>query len=330
MTAEIAAVISKLSALTETYQDASMDGETVASGKRECESRWNMIERFVAGNGKVILDIGSSLGYFPIRIARENPGSIVVSFESDAAHCEVQRMICEKEGLFNMVICQHRLTRDDVERWSGCVECIDVALLMSVLHHYPADDVKAVFSAVSGMAAATITEIPHPEETRVCGMETLPVVSAMEYGRLIGETKSHLEDRMRPMFLHESKARRENLDAYIGVEHEGRHKFEVEKDGRWRINGGPVKPGLNVWNLLHFNIVWPPEDWFSSGAVAAYDKLPYKSDVRPWNLLLTPGGLVAIDYETEFPPGSSAEFHEDDISKLKQCFSGMKPINLWK
>lgn len=321
-----------LPGLSEVYQDVVVDGSTVAKGVRECDSRYNLIEPYLKDN-EVVLDVGSSLGYFSTRIAREHPSSLVVSFESVAEHCEVQRQIAEKEGLFNLVVCHHRLSRECLRVWERCVECIDLVLLLSVLHHFPKEDVVPVFDMLGSMSAKIIAEFPNQREKKICGSETLEVLEDLMFsGRTIGKTVSHLENLRRRMMLYDTGGFvRNGLNAYIGANHDGRHLHESEPGlFGWTVNGKPdAIQGINAWNLLHFNPVWPKPEWWASQAVSAYQKLEQKSDVRPWNLLVTARGMTAIDYD-EFPDDSPESFQESDLEKLAAVFTAMKPSNPWR
>jgi hypothetical protein len=321
-----------LGGLNEIYQDVVVAGKTVARGVRECESRYALIEPYLKDN-QVILDVGSSLGYFSTRIAREHPSSLVVSFESVAAHCDIQRTIAEREGLTNLVICHHRLSRECLRVWERCVECIDLVLLLSVMHHFPKDDVVPVFDMLGGMSAGMIVEFPNQRERKICGSDTLDALEElMLSGTTIGKTSSHLENLQRRMMLYNTGGFfREGLNAYIGSDHDGRnlHSSEPGLFG-WTVDGKPdAIQGINAWNLLHFNPVWPHPEWWVDQAIAAYRKLEKKSDVRPWNLLVTSSGMQAIDYD-EFPDGSPECFSESDYDKLADVFINMKPYNPWR
>lgn len=320
----------QLSSLTEIYQDVYLKGEKIASGKRECESRYEMIAPHIKSNS-VILDIGSSLGYFALRIASENPSVLVVSFESMENHCDIQKRLCEEHGIYNLIICQHRLSLEDISKWSMYVECIDMVLLLSVLHHFPKNDAIAFFDTLCDMVPKVIAEFPNQYESSICGTETLPELNHIQkFGEQIGLASSHMEpDKMREMRLYQNTARRDNLKAFIGIPHEG-HKFTVKHDGEFSINDKPIISGLNVWNLFHFNVVWPKPRWWRIQALGAYDCVEKKTDVRPWNLLVTANGLKAIDYTTEFPFDSVASFHDLDMARLESTMLEMKPINHWK
>ena len=124
-----------LNKLPEQYQDVEI-GDKVYKGIRDCEQRWKLIKDRIRPHS-VVFDIGSSLGYFAHKIAKEYPDSLVVSFEKDndsgRAMVDIQKKIFKEEGIYNVVVCYHRLTKEDIERWLKHVEFVDTILLMSSL-----------------------------------------------------------------------------------------------------------------------------------------------------------------------------------------------------
>ena len=304
--------------LDEVYQDIVVNGEILAKGVRDCRSRWEIIKDH-CGPHNVILEVGSAQGYFTTQMARTYPDSLIVSFESDSVSCEIQKEICRREGLYNVVVCNHRLSRLDLETLSDCVECFDVVLALSVLHHFSGDDVRSVYEAMIKLAPEVIHELPNQEEN-ACGKDS---VRHGDYGyegtTWLGSTSSHLSGERDIVQKENDHIQRKGVDAYFGVSHEDRHKFDLQCDwGTWRMNDKFMTKGMNVHNLMQFNPVWPKARWWKEQARAAYHGLDFKSDVRLWNLLMTSTGLKAIDYMTKFPDGDQAEYKLGDIHKLQE------------
>lgn len=322
-----------IEALPEQYQDVRYGAGTLR-GKRDCSARWRLIEPSIRPHD-VVMDLGSSLGYYSHRIAKGNPGSLTVSFESEPGMCAVQKEIFRSEGIYNVVVCQHRLSRADLEKWVKHVDCFDVVLALSVLHHFPAGDVEDVFDHLMELSGEVVGEIPPEGEREVaCGGEAAArigsalVRKSVTYVHL-GEVPSHLGDYRRKIWMtHLPYLTRSGLEGYFGVSHGGRHKFLLSRrwPSPWLLNARGMIGGINVWNLLHFNVVWPPSAWWRAQARAAYECLEFKSDVRPWNLLITPTGLKAIDHTHVYPEGDQAEYGPGDLERLDIVFSEMKPI----
>ena len=309
--------------LPEQYQDIEYQGKTW-EGLRNCEERWNLIKNEINPHG-VVLDLGSSLGYYSKKIAQTYPDTLVISFESDPIMCQIQARIFEEEGIYNVVVCNYRLGLEDLIKWLRHVELFDKVLALAVVHHYPKEDVKGVMESLLQMGDLII-ETPPMDEAEACGGDSKQLVldklEELE-GTWLGDVGSHLGDYKREVLLYERDERKGyNLDAFFGVSHPDRHRFKIE-DGK--INGKYIIKGINVWNLLHFNIVWPLPNWWKVQARKAYESLEWKSDVKAWNLLVTSTGLKAIDYLTKFPEGDQADYKPEDLDKLDEIFERMKP-----
>jgi len=309
--------------LPEVYQDIIVGGQLVAKGKRDCKTRCDSILPLVKPHD-VILDMGSAEGYFTKKIAMAYPDSLVVSFECNPPVAEVQRESLERDGVYNVVLCQHRLTLDDLRRWARAVECIDVVLALSILHHFPPEDVMEVCDILCSVASTVVTEVPGPHEHEACGGGAKTVA----YDHTIGFTplcdvESHLGDYIRSVRFSRGGVARIGLDAYMNVPHEGGRKFRVRQDGvGWLIGSDDwcrcAIQGVNLWNLLHFNIIWPPKKWFRHHVTAAYMGLVDKSDVRLWNCLVTSSGIRAIDYMYPYDYDDQAAYHVGDINRLEE------------
>lgn len=313
--------------LPEIYQDIELEGKLLVKGKRDCQARWDLIKDSIKPHD-VVLDLGSSLGYYSKKIAQTYPDSLVISFESDPIMCQIQAEMFKAEGIYNVVVCNYRLGKEDLIKWLNHVEIFDKVLAFAVLHHYPKEDVSSVIDSLLKLGDL-IVETPPKNEDEACGGEAKQAVldrlDELE-GEWLGDVPSHLGDYQREIHFYEgSKEKRSNLDAFFGVSHPDRHKFQIYHK---TINGKQIIKGVNVWNLLHFNIVWPYPNWWKVQARKAYESLEWKSDVKPWNLLVSSNGLRAIDYLTKFPEGDQAEYRPEDLDKLDEIFTSMKPYEL--
>lgn len=291
----------------EIYQDIVLEGQLLAKGRRDCDKRWMMVGPQINPHS-VVMDLGSATGYFSKKIAQTYPDSLVISFESDPLMCEIQKEIYRREGIYNVVVCQHRLTLEEIDNWNDHVEFFDTLLALSVLHHF--EDGKKVLDSLSKMFPVIIGEVPG-EEKEACG------VFGGEIGEreTLGYVSSHLGKYKREVWLKRNLIERSSLNAFFGVSHHDRHRFEIQNG---TIGGKEIIKGVNVWNLSYFNIIWPDKKWWQTQVTKAYESLDYKSDVRLWNLLVTPTGVTAIDYMTKFPKHDQAEFKPSDLVALRQ------------
>lgn len=309
--------------LPEIYQDVELNGEIILKGKRDCEKRWDLIKDSIKPHD-VVLDIGSSLGYYSKKIAQTYPDSLVISFESDPIMCEIQAKMFQEEGIYNVVVCNYRLGAEDLIRWFHYVEFFDDILVLAVLHHFPTEDVPTIWNILRNFGNLLIGETTAPNEVGACGGESKDIVNSLIKGNVhvLGEVQSHTGDFKRKVWTTQKNVQRIELDAFFGVSHPDRHRFKIKNN---LLNGKHIIKGINVWNLLHFNIVWPLSNWWKVQARKTYESLEWKSDVKAWNLLVTSNGLRAIDYLTKFPPGDQADYKPEDLDKLDEIFTEMKP-----
>ncbi len=304
--------------LPEIYQHIEIDGKVIVRGRRSCSSRWDLIKDRIKPHD-VVFDIGSSLGYFSHKIAKTYPDSLVISFESDPAMCEIQRRIFEHEGIYNVVVCRHRLTGPELERWTKHAEFVDVGLMLSVLHHYPKENVAQVWEASKKLFSKIVIEIPDKDEDKACNPISVALANEAIYGQIgtIGRTKSHLGTWERRISVKNNDIDRRECDAYFGVGHFDRHTFTVTND---RLNNNHICKGVNLWNLAHFKPVWPNYDWFNKQSTVAYGSVIEPHDIRPWNLLVTSTGIKAIDFLDELD-------QRDEVADIQSwILRGMEPV----
>lgn len=107
----------------------------IYSGVRDHEGRLNSILNFIGDTkDKLILDVGSNLGYFTFALA--DSGAYVVSVEEDPLYCEFQYKLAEKLGLLNRIIILNAdVTEISEEFWKRSFAHFDVILFMSIWHH---------------------------------------------------------------------------------------------------------------------------------------------------------------------------------------------------
>ncbi len=161
----------------EVYQDVDLNGQTLLEGTRgQCAERYDVIARRIAPSDTV-LDVGSNLGYFAGRLARERRASVVVSLEAAGAYVRAQRFLHAAHGLDNLVLVQGRLSLDWLRTVSDSCLVFDHVLLLSVLHHFRASDVQEVCVRLGRLARSLIVEISHPDEQGSCGAETRDVLT---------------------------------------------------------------------------------------------------------------------------------------------------------
>ena len=327
--------------LPEIYQPVEVFDKVQFPGKRDCADRWEVIKGKIKPDS-VVLDLGSSTGYFTRKIAKEFPSTLVVSMECGEAEAAVQKEILRAEGLFNVVLLNHRLTVEDMRKWGNCVEGIDTLLALSVFHHFPAEAVLDILQVFSRMIPEVLAEVPTPLEADACGQATVSVLDPFEqvlqsYYPVIAplvSSRSHLGDFKREVVQGSKVVSRGGLLAYWDCPNTIKRHTISKVGGEWKVDKkDKYVSGVNIWSLLHMNPIWPEPEWWQAEARRAFSDVraahDYISDIRPWNMLMTAKGLTFFDVTDKFPKGDQAEFRLTDIDKLVKVFIEMKPLE-WK
>ena len=285
------------------YQDVEINGELKNKGKRCCAERWDIIKPYLKSH-KTFLDIGSNLGYFSIKIAREIPDSIVASVEKSREYTLKQKEIIEKNKLKNILLCNHEFSIEMAEFFSTYYDAIDVVLMFSVLHYYSPIEAEKIIKLLAQITPELIIEHPRPEE-KSGGLSTVEALSPFKdtlkkYFKevdLIGEPGSFMSpDIKRNIF----RARNPQFNR---IADDGKHKISWNKTDGWQLDN--IKrdwiPGFNLHQFAMWKLEHPGLFWITIEARKAYSKVHETNDMITdmtlRNLIFTTNGLQAIDYD---------------------------------
>ena len=151
------------------YQDAFYPG-SVSAGIRECARRWELIESIVPSSG-MVLDVGSNLGYFGIRMALQSEQVGVVSLEANQINAEEQAKIVRSHGMTRVCVINAAFNAQVSRDWVKVCDWFDLTLLLSIIHWF--DDPAQVVQDLSKMSARMIIEVPDAEDRGACGQTHL-------------------------------------------------------------------------------------------------------------------------------------------------------------
>lgn len=302
--------------LSEQYQDVEHNG-VFYPGMRDCSKRWKLIKRYIPRG--VVLDIGSSQGYYTKKIA-EQPDTFVISVEYEKPSVELQKELLK--DFKNVAICKTVLTSAEIDAWAQTPDPIDCILILSVLHHFP--DPAETMQAIAELSPRLIIEVPTSEETDACGQKSIKWISEMDlnkyYDRVqqIGFGESHMHGgAKRPIYYCENKITvKYALLPYIGYDArpEKYHSMKFMNE-KWVIDEREIIPGVNLYNLLLLGMVYPDREWIKNEIRQAYGVEPRATDRRLWNLIMNHKGLHAIDTEDQFEELAP---HESDFQKMDE------------
>ena len=334
------------------YQDIEIDGRQIVKGMRECKSRWSIIKPHIKHN-TVIMEAGSDLGYFTSKIAEEFPDSLVVSIEKADRGAQIQKEILRLKKLTNVVLCNHAIDAPTLKCLNNTVEGVDTFLALSVFHHYSLEKTREFLSYISKSCPELIIEIP-------C-VWSAPNVTGPQYTNFDKELKNYYQNvefiGESPLGAGQSRKTYKAWNTYLaresltptfdfGLNEKMKHRIHklVYDNGKWihtkmSVTGGQydVKTdwllGFSPWTLLHWNLIYPESKWWQENALAAYQKLIDKKlpvgDTRVQNLLITPQGMVVIDWAHNDPQETVKKhleivrrvFEDMDFNTFNKLFS---------
>lgn len=144
---------------TEIYQDIRIQGRTVWHGRRECETRWTVLqaflERYKYKTNFKVLDFGANFGYFSWRIKEDYPHAEVDIVDSRP----LLRVLDELNSYDGVTLYENMDTtalRSHAEN-----HYYDLILAMSILHHF--DNYDEILSIFKEMSDTIIIETDYPD-----------------------------------------------------------------------------------------------------------------------------------------------------------------------
>lgn len=290
------------------YQDAYYPG-AVSAGIRECARRWDLLERHFPTSG-MVLDVGSNLGYFGVRLALRSQDVAVVSIEANQANAEEQARVVKSHELTRMCVINAAFNSRVSQSLAKVCDWFDMTLLLSIIHWF--DDPAQVVRDLSQMSARMIIEVPDAEDEGACGQSKLkewrdPLGWTKHVtGRtctVIGHGERHTSAAPSHIILVEGPVTRRPSLAYWDSRytHPGGNQYELAYDGRhvnFEIRGQRIEyvPGVNLLTLMKLGrLVWPlPDYWVKAGAEEIRRCAEHRDPV-PHNMLWTPSGIRLID-----------------------------------
>lgn len=248
------------------YQDMVWAGETVAAGRRDCRSRWEILAPYVPRHGSV-LDVGSNLGWFGLKICDSFPDCVVASLEPDERSASWQREVLASHRSDRICLLTSRAGARLADRFLRAGQRFDAVLCLSVLHWIP--EHREFLRALDAMTGRFLVEHPDPREGGA-GFETVR--------REIGRIGPYLES----LFPERPVTCLARLPSHRECEFLREIWLVDEPPGMPQ----PPSPGLAVPALLKAAPSWPPRSWWQ----AQYAAFAGSGSSRG-RLLFTPQGL---------------------------------------
>jgi glycosyltransferase involved in cell wall biosynthesis len=301
--------------LPEVYQSIYVKGDLIREGVRQNEwERLEVIKNHIKP-GQTILDVGSNVGFFTIQLAKLFPNNVFLSVEKQPSYAKLQAELLKIEQLNNVIIVNSNISIDWLTQANQACTYFDVTLLLSVLHHM--EDAEIFLVELSKISKSLVIEMPHPDESKVCGKQvlkdqlTLEKISQVKpyFNKLSYESDTHCDPALKRSFYYADSPNytRESIFPYISYPLNPRkyilkhseesivlHKSHLNQDIQFI-------PGVLLYDIAQIGqILYPVKENVINQIKKEFekiDKLENIADIRPWNILFTSQGLNLIDYQ---------------------------------
>jgi len=264
------------------YQETWVRGEvdTNHAFQRPCAPRYPAIRTALDGFSRPfsVFDLGANLGYFSFRIANDYPATCVMADTRPELGA-----LCVKNRLPSTLWLNRRLTVQDLHQLADA-EHFDVVLALSVLHHFD-DKCCEALDALLDLGMLVIVESAGRDDVGSLNHRSAHklldhIATLPEKVELLAEHPSHKSGVQRPMYvIHTGPHRaltRQTIDAtargappidvQLNADY-GRCDVLINHTSCWEQDGEPQVevtpearpfiPGMNLWNFIQLNGVWP-------------------------------------------------------------------------
>ncbi len=229
------------------YQDLVVGGKVAVRGRRDCGERWELMAPHLPACGAV-LDVGSNLGWFGLRLCEAFPRVVVASVEADRRSAALQRAVLAAADHRRIALLTSRAGVRLARVFARRGQRFAAVLCLSVLHWLPHH--REFLTILGSMSDRLLIEHPDPRE---------PGAGHEHLRREIGEIGSYLQSLFagRPVTC---------LGATVGYRSPS-HPRSLWLVGPPQLAGiqgsaDAYDGGLDVRSLLACGLSWPPRSWW--------------------------------------------------------------------
>jgi 2-polyprenyl-3-methyl-5-hydroxy-6-metoxy-1,4-benzoquinol methylase len=175
----------------DTYNDIRIKGETISSGYRNSEKRYDKIFQFCKKFNRPIsvLDLGAAEGYFTFRLSEDFSG-VFVAVENNPQRKLLE--LCVKNDNRNILLLDKQMNLKHLKNLKE-VQHFDVVLALNIIHHFE-ESFQDVLETLVSMSSFCFMEHPNSLENN----------STKNYHRLKKE-KLNLE-KFKPKLLNKNQS----------------------------------------------------------------------------------------------------------------------------
>ncbi|MEH2081151.1 MAG: glycosyltransferase [Nostoc sp.] len=326
--------------LPEVYQSICLHGQLIREGVRANDfERLEVIKNYIKPK-QTILDIGSNVGFFTINLAKLFPENVFVSIEREYSYARLQQELIQLEGVNNVILVHSEVTTEWLYKATQACVYFDVTLLLSILHHIP--DAEIFLTELNKISKSFIIELPHPDESKVCGKDVLKKQLTLEkisqvkpiFLKMPYEATTHCDANLKRSFYYaySPNYQRESIFPYIGYPLQPRNYTLKTTEEGLIIHKAHIAqsiqtiPGVLLSDLAPIGqILMPSYETCINQIETEFDRLQQidnVADIRPWNILFTKDGLRFIDYQYTNDLDGNLKFNKNrDLDLIKNYFN---------
>lgn len=298
--------------------------------QRDCADRYEVVKELASRFNRPfsVLDVGSSYGYFDVRLMEDFPNAVCVLIDNK----EVEPILKENLQMDRSVVIKRKVTAKELMALSRS-ESFDIVLGLSVLHHF--DDPELAYKAIRRLGWWSVFEIPGVDDLGAAFPEKHEAIRDLFPAKPDGFFDSHVSESKRPYFILENVPfiEEQSLDAADrDAPGYSRYRLDVDYDRAtflkggdkewwlqcnrcgWKLESGAAAknecpecggglnihslesraflPGMNLYNFIRLGGGWP------TGQLIDLECEQYSGhpDFYPWNFIVGKG-ITPIDME---------------------------------
>ena len=145
----------------DTYNDVRINGETVSSGYRNSEKRYDKIFQFCKKFNRPIsvLDLGAAEGYFTFRLSEDFSG-VFVAVENNPQRKLLE--LCIKNNNHNILLLDKQMNLKHLKHLKE-VQHFDIVLALNIIHHFE-EPFQDILETLVSMSSFCFMEHPNSLE----------------------------------------------------------------------------------------------------------------------------------------------------------------------
>ncbi len=313
----------KISRKIDTYNDVRIKGQTISSGYRESEDRYEEIFKFCKKFNRPIsvLDLGAAEGYFTFRLSEDFSG-VFIAVESDSQRNLLDS--CKKNNNRNILLLEKQMNLKSLKNLKE-VQHFDIVLALNIVHHFD-EPFQDVIDTLVSMSSFCFFEHPNSLENSATKnshrLKNEKLNLEKFEPQLLNKNESGLGDSTNKKLQRSMWLLKNTKSKTIDRPWRGTQKYndefgpdtqidiksnfdEIVIDYSLRNESRPWIQGIDLRTFLENNGVYPTND----DVLNLIDDMKVEDarDLGPHNLILNGHELFAIDQNDKLDPVNTKE-----------------------